>query len=345
MRRKELGGFSGDTQIWCKIDGKVNLYTFKELSDKFDISYGETDLVDANISVLTVQSDKQVVWHKVLKFIKNKNEFLYETTINGHKTFVHDGKHSFILSSMSKKLIKDCKKNATILTSYYMNEYMTVVKNKYYYYGFIYGAWMGSYNTRNEKQIIVADNLEKASLIADAMNKAKIEYNLITDYEKILYTFTFEPFDIFLEDENFLAGLIAGVLTIDGIIYEAENNHCSIRWNTHLEKNINIFKYAMFGTGIALLGREKNDLSAQFVINKETCSLLFQLDLPKQYMDMIRKSSRSPVYKREVSKVNVRKVKMLKKIEDTYNFRVNGRIIATPNFILTSDCVSAQSIK
>ena len=218
MRRKELGGFSGDTQIWCKIDGKVDLYTFKELSDKFNISYGETDLVDANISVLTVQSDKQVIWHKVSKFIKNKNEFLYETTINGHKTFVHDDKHSFILSSMSKKLIKDCKKNATILTSYYMNEYMTVVKNKYYYYGFIYGAWMGSYNTRNEKQIIVADNLEKASLIADAMNKAKVEYNLITDYEKILYTFTFEPFDIFLEDEGKIvayARLIPSGITYD----------------------------------------------------------------------------------------------------------------------------------
>lgn len=344
MKRSKLGCFPGDTQIWCKIDGKVNLYTFEELSDMFNADYGVNNLSDKNIEVLTIDNHKQVVWHKASHFVKNKDRYISITKMNGGKFFYHDDCHSMILGkTLKNKLIKDCTKNSRVLAVYHANENVKISKTRKYYLGFLCGAWMSSCNINNKEKEITVYTLEKANILKRIFAEANIEYTYRENRENLTWIFNTEyALDtLFLEDVDFLAGLIAGALTIDGMFYENKKNRCVIKWNTNIEDHMNIFKLAIFYTGISCMSREEifeRNISIQLVVNDYTCNLLEQVDLTEDYMNMVKNTFRTPFYTNVVSVMPLKETKPLQKIRDTYNFKVNGRIIATNNLILTGDC-------
>lgn len=94
LERTVMGCFSPDTSLWVKIDNQLRYLSFKEIDKLLNADIGKTK-VD-NIEVLTVDDDKNIIWHKAKNFIKNKEQELYKIILSDGKSFICDKNHQMI---------------------------------------------------------------------------------------------------------------------------------------------------------------------------------------------------------------------------------------------------------
>lgn len=94
LERTVMGCFSPDTSLWVKIDNQLRYLSFKEIDKLLNADIGKTK-VD-NIEVLTVDDNKNIIWHKAKNFIKNKEQELYKIVLSDGKSFICDKNHQMI---------------------------------------------------------------------------------------------------------------------------------------------------------------------------------------------------------------------------------------------------------
>lgn len=92
--RTVMGCFSPDTSLWVKIDNQLRYLSFKEIDELLNADIGKTKV--NNIEVLTVDDDKNIIWHKAKNFIKNKEQELYKIILSDGKSFICDKNHQMI---------------------------------------------------------------------------------------------------------------------------------------------------------------------------------------------------------------------------------------------------------
>ena len=94
LERTVMGCFSPDTSLWVKIDNQLRYLSFKEIDELLNADIGKTK-VD-NIEVLTVDDNKNIIWHKAKNFIKNEPQELYKIILSDGKSFICDKNHQMI---------------------------------------------------------------------------------------------------------------------------------------------------------------------------------------------------------------------------------------------------------
>ena len=269
IERTVMGCLDGEEHIWCKINDKITYISFKELSDYLNADYGITPV--NNIKVLTINDNKEIIWHEVKNFIKNKNQQMYHVILQGNKSFICDKNHTMItVKGLNKKPILSCSKNTNILD---VSCIKTDVDFNIDYNGILYGFWLGDGNkTSNYGEITVSKEDKKEYLIS-VFNKLNIEFKLIHKTRPVdnshinpnIYSFKFDKsfidcFDLDLEDINLLGGILSGLLSSDGYIRlngDYKKSVCAEFVSTD-DEIITLFKYCCFMLGIKFSSHKFN---------------------------------------------------------------------------------------
>ena len=349
-----MGCVNSDTEIWCKIDGNLQLKTFSEISEMINADYGVTPI--DNIEVLTIDDDKNIIWHKAKNFIKNKNQQLYKVKLRGNKSFVCDEHHKMItFVGLNEKPVLECEGSRLID----VNCKDTLVDFNIDYPSLIYGFWLGDGGKTEKQGVITVSKEDKKEYLERTFKKANIPYEL--KYSKReqdenhniphIWRFVFDKSyfdDIDLNDNDVLGGLLSGLLSSDGYIrFNGKHNTslCAEFVSTD-KKIVNIFKYCCFQLGLKFSGRrfeKKNKNHSDFEriyisCNESSVYSLKQLDLrqsQKQLVDEVDSDMFKPIkhYKQQM----IKSIELLDK-QDTYCFEVNGRMIISSDFLLTGQC-------
>lgn len=349
-----MGCVTGDTEIWCKIDGNLQLKTFSEISEMINADYGVTPI--DNIEVLTIDDDKNIIWHKAKNFIKNKNQQLYKVKLRGNKSFVCDEHHKMItFVGLNEKPVLECEGSRLID----VNCKDTLVDFNIDYPSLIYGFWLGDGGKTEKQGVITVSKEDKKEYLERTFKKANIPYEL--KYSKReqdekhniphIWKFVFDKSyfdDIDLNDNDVLGGLLSGLLSSDGYIrFNGKHNTslCAEFVSTD-KKIIDIFKYCCFQLGLKFSSRhfeKKNKNHSDFErvyisCNESSVYSLKQLDLrqsQKQLVDEVDSDMFRPIkhYKQQM----IKSIELLDK-QDTYCFEVNGRMIISSDFLLTGQC-------
>ena len=225
LERTVMGCFSPDTSLWVKIDNQLRYLSFKEIDKLLNADIGKTK-VD-NIEVLTVDDDKNIIWHKAKNFIKNEPQELYKIKLAGNKTFVCDKNHSMITyKAMNKKNIFDCKSNLLDVACILNDEQSHLIPDKRaMLYGFYLGDGKKSADFNKGYANLMLLKEDKINYVRDLLDDLNIEYKEDIVYhsrDDANYTvFDFSSNEIQkpdLTDINCLAGLLSGLLSSDGYI-------------------------------------------------------------------------------------------------------------------------------
>lgn len=126
-----MGCFDGSEGLWTLVDNNVKYYTFEELSELFNADYGVTDISGYNFKVLTINDNREVVWHEVSNFIKNKDRVLYEVKLNNGKSFVCDDLHEMIKPDLSKINIMNAVENKVKIIDVCINSLSSIDSGKF----------------------------------------------------------------------------------------------------------------------------------------------------------------------------------------------------------------------
>ena len=354
-----LGCLDGSEGIWTRINGNVQYYTFKELSDMFNADYGVTNINKYNIEVMTINDDRKIIWHKVSNFIKNKDRLLYKVDLSGNKSFICDDTHDMITyKGLNRINVLDCTQGSNLLDVNCTNINVKVNQD---YIATLYGFWLGdgvkNYSTGNKTSIGVQKE-DKKEYLEKIFELANIDYNLhisnrkIDDKHKIpkYYNFSFDKsiFDnLDLKDNNVLAGILAGCLSSDGYvrINGKYNNSLACEWVSTNPEYTKLFKYCCFNLGIKfnsrlIKGVKKHHSGFERVYiscNHLTISLMKQLFLRQKQQELIDNIINNYRYINETKGQRIKNIELYGK-GDSYCIEVNDRMIFGEDFILSSQC-------
>lgn len=363
LERTVMGCVDGSEGIWCKINGNIVYKTFYEIGDMLNAQYGVTPVND--MEVLTIDDNKNIVWHKVINFIKNKDQQMYKITLQGNKSFICDENHSMItFKGLNKKPILDCTKGSNLID---VNCKNVNVNFNVDYKSILMGFWLGDgVKNSNYGQIIVSKE-DKKDFLESIFKKTNIEYTLTHKTRSIdekhinpnIYDFKFKKSDLSdidinnfnLNDINVCAGLLSGMLSSDGYVRCTGTYTDSIGVEfVSTDFNISrLFKYCCFMTGLKFSSTIKkkqkanhNDFERVYIsCNESTIHTLKQLYLRKEQMKVVNQFDEDMFRSIKPYKwQRVLNIELLDK-RDSFCLEVNGRMIMGSDFILTGQCRTA----
>lgn len=353
LERTIMGCVSGDTEIWVRIDNHLQLLTFKEISDYLGADYGATSI--DNIEVLTINDKREIVWEKAKYFIRNKPQQTYKVTLQGNKSFICDENHGMITyKGMNKIPILEANNNL-LSVNYKESNNAGIVQDKMAtLYGFLLGDGL---KTNPNYEIVVLVKEDKKKYLRNLLETLNIEYvETIHErhgkYKDETY-FQFKKLDYKpdLEDKNVLLGLLAGLLSSDGYIRinGAYNNSLCAEWVTTNKEHGDLFKWCCFNLGLKFRSRwiiphkpnHKPYERIYISCNKESVNVLKSLELREKQHETVQKTRNSFRSIKPYSSTSMKELTPLNEEEETYCFEVNGRMIITTDFILTSNCRTA----
>ena len=354
-----LGCFSPDTSLWCKLDGKVQYLSFKELDELLDADVGTTPV--ETVEVLTVDDNRKIIWSKAKNFIKNNPRELYKVNLAGNKSFVCDDAHEMItFKGMNKQSILDCRNNLLGVHCRIDNDDILPDKR-----AILYGFYLGDGKKGDDFEKGFANisvlKEDKISYVKDVLESLNIEYNtgLVHDkrYDYYLTAFYFSAKEVQipdLTDKNSLAGLLSGLLSSDGYVrinkgaFNKSSLGCEFV-STDLEIT-RLFKYACFNLGIKFSSRiiqpspnQKNRQEFERVYmscNRESVKTMKQLILREKQQEIVDSVKNDYRGMKETSSTCLKEITPLHEKDYTYCFEVNDRIIVGDDFILTGNCRS-----
>ena len=360
LERTVMGCFSPDTSLWVKIDNQLRYLSFKEIDKLLNADIGKTK-VD-NIEVLTVDDDKNIIWHKAKNFIKNEPQELYKIKLAGNKTFVCDKNHSMITyKSMNKKNIFDCKSNLLDVACILNDEQSHLIPDKR---AMLYGFYLGDgkkgadFNKGYANLMLLKE--DKINYVRDLLDDLNIEYiqDIVShSRDDANYTvFDFSSNEIQkpdLTDINCLAGLLSGLLSSDGYIRinGGFNKSLAAEFVSTDMEYAQLFKWACFNLGIKFSSRivqpSKNQKNRQpferiyLSCNHESVRVLQQLTLRDKQHQIVQSVDNNYRHITETKSQSVKEIIPLHETDYTYCFEVNDRIIISDDFILTGNCRTA----
>lgn len=359
LERTVMGCFSPDTSLWVKIDNQLRYLSFKEIDKLLNADIGKTK-VD-NIEVLTVDDDKNIIWHKAKNFIKNEPQELYKIKLAGNKTFVCDKNHSMITNrAMNKQNILDCKSNLLDVACILNDEQSHLIPDKR---AMLYGFYLGDgkkvgFDKGYANFMLLKE--DKINYVRNLLDDLNIEYKEDIVYhsrDDANYTvFYFDSDEIQkpdLTDINCLAGLLSGLLSSDGYvrINGGFNNSLGVEFVSTDMEYTQLFKWACFNLGIKFSSRiiqpSKNQKNRQpfervyLSCNYESVRALQQLTLRDEQHQIVQSVDNDYRHITETKSQSVKEIIPLHETDYTYCFEVNDRIIVSDDFILTGNCRTA----
>ena len=262
--RTVMGCFSPDTSLWVKIDNQLRYLSFKEIDELLNADIGKTKV--NNIEVLTVDDDKNIIWHKAKNFIKNKPQELYKIKLAGNKSFICDKNHSMITHrAMNKKNILNCKSNLLDVACILNDEQSHLIPDKR---AMLYGFYLGDgkkgddFNKGHANfMLLKEDKIDYARKLLDDLNieyKEKIVYHSRDDVNYTVFYFSSDEIQKpDLTDINCLAGLLSGLLSSDGYIRinGGFNKSLAAEFVSTDMEYTRLFKWACFNLGIKFSSR------------------------------------------------------------------------------------------
>lgn len=350
LERTVMGCFSGEEGLWCKIGQKVYFKTFLELSKELDADYGITPV--HNIEVLTIDDDKNIVWKKAKNFIKNKKRNLYQVNLKGNKSFICDDTHSMIMpTSLNKKNILELSHGSSVLGLNCNNIYCNLTVD---YSAIIYGFWLGDGYKTVDYGCIGVKKDDKIQYLNSIFEKSSISYRTRKTKQGLEFIFNKDFFkSLDLLNKNILAGILSGLISSDGFV---EYNTSRIKPSLDIDyKSVsddisNIFQYCCFMLGIKFSSKkfsQKNKNYSDYNRIKISCNrasihTLKQLVLRQKQLEIINLVNENDYREIDVCKSQrIKSIEKLNRVDDTYCFEVNDRIIIGNDFILTGQCRTA----
>lgn len=355
LERSTMGCFSGDTELWCKIDNKLTFLSFKELSELLNADYGVTQ-IDKKIEVLTINDDKEIIWHKAKNFIKNKNVPLYKVDLPSRKSFICDENHDMLtFKGLNRKNVLECTNGTNLIDVNCSNINVNIDCDPL---GVLYGFWLGDGDKTLKRGLITVQKTDKINYIENLFKELNIEYKLSkserpdygVNYVENKYWFDKDIFNnIDLTDLNILSGILAGCLSSDGYIrINGEfNKALASEWVTTTKEHSDLFKWCCFNLGITYSsrwinnGKQKPFERIYIKCNESSVHLLKQLKLRDCQAKIV-----DSVDAEEYHQIKPTKGTRIKNIQtfgkgDSYCLDVNDRIIIGSDFILTANCRSS----
>lgn len=363
---KNRGCVSGDTTIWIKLNGNVKLKTFKEISDILNANYGSTDLTNIDLKILTLTDDRETKWVKPTLFWKNEPRELYEVTLPKGRSFKCDKYHGLIsANNLGVRNILDIKKGTQLCDSTGINYFLDIEKNIDYWNGCLYGFWLGDgYKRHNRNRTTITVGKEDKVVFLDLLfknlpfecnrtvsDKKTDEKHLIPQY--INYHFDKKelvPPESFMENKNYLAGLITGLINSDGNLRIGNSGGIDCQFSNSNENYIDILRYAMFFFGIRAnknikrMGNKKwsTVYRLNFEWNDNAFHLYKQLELRPLFKEALNDAKGAKWYG-PTKRYLVKSITPLDEKGETFCFTANGRMIIGDGFILTSNSQSMFS--
>ena len=363
QERTVMGCFDGNEGLWCKIDGKLSYQTFNELDKLLNADYGITQI--NSIEVMTIDDDKNVIWHKAKNFIKNKNQQMYKVSLQGNKSFICDDNHTMItFKGLNRKPVLECTEGSNLID---VSCKSVNVNFDIDYQAVLMGFWLGDGTKNTDYGQITVSKEDKKDYLISIFDKLGVDYKLITktrsprkeshitdiyDFKfdsSILNDFDIEKYD--LNDINVCAGLLSGMLSSDGYVRKTGTyvNSLGAEFVSTDEKIVRLFKYCCFMTGLKFSSTIKhkqkphhNDFERVYIsCNESTIHSLKQMFLRKKQKNIIddfEEDMFRPI--NHFKGQRIMNIEMLDK-RDSYCFEVNGRIIVGSDFILTGQCRTA----
>lgn len=363
---KNRGCVSGDTTIWIKLNGEIELKTFKEISDILNANYGSTDLTNIDLKILTLTDDRETKWVKPTLFWRNEPRELYEVTLPKGRNFKCDKYHGLIsANNLGVRNILDIKKGTQLCDSTGINHFLDIEKNIDYWNGCLYGFWLGDgYKTRNGSRTTITVGKEDKVAFLDLLfknlpfeynrtisNKKTDEKHIISQY--VNYHFDKKeliPVDSYMENKNYLAGLITGLINSDGNLRIGTSGGIDCQFSNSNKSYIDILRYAMFFFGIRanknIKRRGNKKWSTVYRLNFEWNDNAFhlykQLEFRPLFKEALNDGKRVKWYG-PTKRYLVKSIMPLDEKGETFCFTANGRMIIGDGFILTSNSQSMFS--
>lgn len=353
IEKSIMGCVSGDTEIWVRIDNNLQLLTFKQISDYLGADYGATSI--NNIEVLTINDEREIVWEKAEHFIRNKPQKTYKVTLQNNKSFICDENHGMITyKGMNKIPILEANNNL-LSVNYKESDNTGIVQDKMAtLHGFLLGDGL---KTNLDYEIVSLVKEDKKKYLRNLLETLNIEYVETIHERQGKYKdetyFQFKKLDYKpnLEDKNVLMGLLAGLLSSDGYIRTngAYNDSLCAEWVTTNKEHSDLFKWCCFNLGLKFSSRwitphkhnHKPYERVYISCNKESVNVLKSLELREKQYETVQKTMNDFRSIKPYSSTSMKELTPLNEMEETYCFEVNGRMIITTDFILTSNCRTA----
>lgn len=350
LERSVMGCFSGEEGLWCKIDQKVYFKTFLELSTELNADYGITPV--HNIEVLTIDDNKNIVWRRAKNFIKNKKRNLYQVNLKGNKSFICDDTHSMIMpTSLNKKNILEFSDGSGVLGLNCNNIYGNFTVD---YSAIIYGFWLGDGYKTVDYGCIGVKKEDKIQYLNSIFEKSSISYRTRKTKQGLEFIFNKDFFkSLDLLNKNILAGILSGLISSDGFVEYSTSKRkpsLNIDYKSVSDDISNIFQYCCFMLGIKFSSKkfsQKNENHSDYNRIKISCNrasihTLKQLVLRQKQLEAINLVDENDYREIDTCKSQrIKSIKKLNRVEDTYCFEVNDRIIIGNDFILTGQCRTA----
>ena len=350
LERTVMGCFSGEEGLWCKIDQKVYFKTFFELSKELDADYGITPV--HNIEVLTIDDNKNIVWRKAKNFIKNKKRNLYQVNLKGNKSFICDDTHSMIMpTSLNKKNILELSDGSAVLGLNCNNIYCDFTVD---YSAIIYGFWLGDGYKTVDYGCIGVKKDDKIQYLNSIFKKSGISYRTRKTKQGLEFIFNKDFFkSLDLLNKNILAGILSGLISSDGFVEYSTSKakpSLNIDYKSVSDDISNIFQYCCFMLGIKFSSKkfsQKNKNYSDYNRIKISCNrasihTLKQLILRQKQFEIINSVNENDYREIDTCKSQrIKSIEKLNRVDDTYCFEVNDRIIIGNDFILTGQCRTA----
>lgn len=352
----------GDTEIYVRLNGKIELKNFNEISELLGAEYGWND-VDIDLEVLTVDDDRDVVWVKPSRFVKNEVREIYKVELPHGKSFKCDDAHGLIrFSNLEVVNIKDIKKGTQLADPRGINFDYTIIKDNDYWNGVLYGFWLGDgYKTGSSKNrtcITVATD-EKKQYLSKLFNNLDIDYtftetdkktderHLISKYHNYYFDKSIiNNYELDLDNINCVAGVLAGLLASDGYIgINKSTESLNVQLQITNKEIADLFRYALFFFGVRcnlkITEPRNNKHSISYKLNAENTNyannILKQLDLRETQEKILCNIRDMQKSKGKISRTYIKSITKTGNTEETYCFEVNGRMIIGSDFILTSN--------
>lgn len=363
---KNRGCVSGDTTIWIKLNGNVKLKTFKEISDILNANYGSTDLTNIDLKILTLTDDRETKWVKPTLFWKNEPRELYEVILPKGRSFKCDKYHGLIsANNLGVRNILDIKKGTQLCDSTGINYFLDIKKNIDYWNGCLYGFWLGDgYKRDNRNRTTITVGKEDKVIFLDLLfEKLPFECNRTisdkkTDEKHLLPQYINYHFDkkelvspeSFMENKNYLAGLITGLINSDGNLRIGNSGAIDCQFSNSNEGYVDILRYAMFFFGIRANknikrmgnGKWSTVYRLNFEWNDNAFHLYKQLELRPLFKEALNDAKGVKWYG-TTKRYLVKSITPLDEKGETFCFTANGRMIIGDGFILTSNSQSMFS--
>lgn len=366
---KNRGCVAGDTDIWVKLDGNIQLMTFKEISDLLNADYGSTDLTGINLEILTLTDNREVKWVKPTLFWHNKPRDLYEVVLPKGRSFKCDKNHGLISANNINVVrnILDIKKGTQLCDSKGINFFTDIEQDTDYWNGVLYGFWLGDgyKNYKGNNTAITVGKKDKIEFLDLLFDKIDVDVNRTVTRKKTdekhkipeYVNYYFPHYYLVSEDDNmenknYLAGLITGMLNSDGNVRISNRGILDVSFQNSNEWYVDLLRYALFYFGIRCNKNVKSRKNPKpnwssiyrlnMEYNKNAEYLYRQLELRPLFKEAVNKSLPVNFYG-TTNRMLVKSITPLNEQAETYCFTANGRMIIDSGFILTNNSQSMFS--